>query len=43
MATQGLQKEIPEVRIFRSILLGILTNESFTIPTEEIKVCLETA
>jgi len=38
MGTGGLQKEIPEVRIFRSIFVGILTDESFTIET---KVCLE--
>jgi len=43
MATRGLQKEIQEVRIFRSILVGILTDESFTIPTKETKVRLEAA
>ena len=37
-----IAKEIPgEVQIFKSILVSILMDEFFTIPTEKTKVCLE--
>ena len=42
--TVEIRKEIqPSLRIVRSAMAGVLVDESFAIPTEEIKKCLSIA
>ena len=39
----GCQQQLPYVRIVRTAIVGVLVDESFAIPTEEIKKCLSIA